>query len=146
LSERPGGVVRVERTFDAPIEAVFEAWTSPEVMRRWFHVEPDWQTPEAQVDLKVGGAFRVLMRRSDDSQVSITGHFTEVDPPRRLVLEVVFSDLPSNEQQIELTFTESEGCTTVLLVNSGIATDERRDAEDYGWRGCLDQLGRTLVG
>jgi uncharacterized protein YndB with AHSA1/START domain len=139
-------VVRIERTFDAPAEDVFDAWTSPEVMRRWFHVEPDWQTPEAEVDLRVGGVFRVLMRRSDDSEVSITGEFTEVDPPRRLAIKVVFSDVPSNEQLIELEFTESEGSTTVLLVNSGIATDERRDAEDYGWRGCLDQLGRALAG
>jgi uncharacterized protein YndB with AHSA1/START domain len=146
LSERAGGVVRIERTFDAPAEDVFDAWTSPEVMRRWFHVEPDWQTPEAEVDLRVGGVFRVLMRRSDDSEVSITGEFTEVDPPRRLAIKVVFSDVPSNEQLIELEFTESEGSTTVLLVNSGIATDERRDAEDYGWRGCLDQLGRALAG
>ena len=146
MSERPEGVVRIERTYDAPIEAVFEAWTSPEVMRRWFHVEPDWQTPEAEVDLRVGGAFRVLMRRSDDSEVSITGEFTEVDPPRRVAIKVVFSDLPSNEQLIELTFTESGGSTTVELVNSGIATDERREAEDYGWHGCLDQLGRTLAG
>ena len=146
MSERPGGVVRVERSFEAPIEAVFDAWTSPEVMRRWFHVEPDWETPEAEVELRVGGVFRVLMRRSDDSEVSITGEFTEVDPPRRLAIKVVFSDAPSNEQLIELTFTESDGSTTVLLVNSGIATDERRDAEDYGWRGCLDQLGRALAG
>ena len=146
MSERPEGVVRVERTFEAPAEAVFDAWTNPEVMRRWFHVEPDWETPEAEVDLRVGGAYRVLMRRSDDSEVSITGEFTEVDRPRKLVIKVVFSDVPSNEQLIELTFTEAEGSTTVRLVNSGIATDERRDAEDYGWRGCLDQLGRTLAG
>ena len=145
MSERPGGVVRVERIFDAPIQAVFDAWTSPEVMRRWFHVEPDWQTPEAEVDLRVGGVFRVLMRRSDDSEVSISGEFTEVNPPRRLAIKVVFSDLPSNEQLIELDFTESDGSTTVELTNSGIATDERRDAEDYGWRGCLDQLGRALA-
>ena len=145
MSERAGGVVRLERTFDSPAEAVFDAWTNPEVMRRWFHVEPDWETPEAEVDLRVGGAYRVLMRRSDGSEVSISGEFTEVERPSRLVLKVVFSDLPTNEQLLELTFTESEGSTTVALVNSGIATDERRDAEDYGWRGCFDSLGRTLT-
>jgi uncharacterized protein YndB with AHSA1/START domain len=55
-----------------------------------------------------------------------------------------FSDHPSNEQLIELSFSEAAGSTTVLLVNSGISTDERREAQDWGWRGCLDELERVL--
>ena len=62
MIEPPGYVVRIERAFDAPAEAVFDAWTSPEVMRRWFHCAPDWETPEAEVDLRVGGKVRVVMR------------------------------------------------------------------------------------
>jgi uncharacterized protein YndB with AHSA1/START domain len=146
LSERPEGVVRIERTFDASAEDVFDAWTSPEVMRRWFHVETDWETPEAEVDLRVGAGFRVLMKRPDGSEVSIIGEFTEIDRPRRLVIRCVFSDGPSNEQLIEISFSESDSATTVLLVNSGISTDERRDAQDYGWHGCFDNLARTLAG
>ena len=57
-----------------------------------------------------------------------------------------FDDEPSNEQLIELSFSESEGSTTVLLVNTGISTDARSDAQDWGWRGCLEQLGRVLAG
>jgi uncharacterized protein YndB with AHSA1/START domain len=57
-----------------------------------------------------------------------------------------FDDDPSNEQLIELTFLESGDSTTVLMVNSGISTAERRDAQDWGWHGCLDQLGRALAG
>jgi uncharacterized protein YndB with AHSA1/START domain len=53
--------LRIERTFNAQAEAVFDAWTS-EVMRRWWHVGRDWATAEAQVDLRVGGAVRVVMR------------------------------------------------------------------------------------
>src|SRR5205807_10550772 len=55
VSDRSGQVVRIERTFAASAEDVFDAWTSPEVMRRWFHVAADWETPEAEVDLRVGG-------------------------------------------------------------------------------------------
>jgi uncharacterized protein YndB with AHSA1/START domain len=58
----------------------------------------------------------------------------------------IFEDDPSNEQLIELSFSESEGSTTVLLVNRGISTDGRRDAQDWGWRGCLDELERVLAG
>jgi uncharacterized protein YndB with AHSA1/START domain len=138
-------VVRIERTFDAPAEAVFDAWTSPEVMRRWFHVEPDWETPEAEVDLRVGGKMRVLMRRPDGTEHVIAGEYTEIDRPHRLALTCTFSDDPSNEQLIELEFSESDGATRVVLVNSGIAKDERRKAQDHGWQGCFDNLERELA-
>ena len=51
----PAREVRFERTYAAPIEVVFDAWTSPEVMRRWLHPASDWGTPEAEVDLRTGG-------------------------------------------------------------------------------------------
>jgi uncharacterized protein YndB with AHSA1/START domain len=138
-------VVRIERTFAARAEDVFDAWTSTEVMRRWFHCEPDWETPEADVDLRVGGAVRVVMRRPDGSVAEARGEYTLIERPRRLQMTWIFGDEPSNEQLIELSFSESEGSTTVLLVNSGISTDGRRDAQDWGWRGCLDQLERALA-
>ena len=141
----PRYVVRIERTFDAPAEAVFDAWTSPEVMRRWFHCDPDWDTPVAEVDLRVGGKIRVAMRRPDRTEVDAQGVFTVIDPPHRLVMTWTFDEDPSNEQLLELSFTESEGGTTVLLVNSHISTDERRDAQAQGWHGCLDELDRQLA-
>jgi uncharacterized protein YndB with AHSA1/START domain len=136
--------VRIERTFAASAEQVFDAWTSPEVMRRWLHPAPDWETPEAEVDLRVGGTVRVVMRRPDGTEIEARGEYTLIDRPHLRVMTWTFGDEPSNEQLLELSFTESEGSTTVRLVNTGISTDERRDAQDWGWRGCLDQLERVL--
>jgi uncharacterized protein YndB with AHSA1/START domain len=146
VTEQADRVLRIERTFDASAEAVFDAWTSPEVMRRWMHCAADWETPEAEVDLRVGGRVRVVMRKPDGSEAQMEGEYTLIDRPRRLVMNWTFDDDPSNEQVIELSFTESEGSTRVLLVNSGISTDARRDGQDGGWRGCLDQLERLLAG
>ena len=146
MTERLGHVVRIERTFAAPAEDVFDAWTSPEVMRRWFHCAPDWETPEAEVDLRVGGKARVVMRRPDGTEVEARGEYTLIDRPHRLVMTWTFDDEPSNEQLIELSFSESAASTTVLLVNSRISTDARRDAQDWGWHGCLEQLERVLAG
>jgi uncharacterized protein YndB with AHSA1/START domain len=141
-----GHVVRIERTYPAPAEDVFDAWTSSEVMRRWLHPGPDWETPQAEVDLRVGGKVRVVMRRPDGTEVEARGEYTLVDRPHRLVTTWTFGDDPANEQLIELSFSESEGSTRVLLVNSRISTGERRDNQDRGWRGCLDQLERLLAG
>jgi uncharacterized protein YndB with AHSA1/START domain len=145
MSEESGRVVRIERTFAAPAQEVFDAWTSPEVMRRWFHCQPDWDTPVAEVDLQVGGTILVVMRRPDGTEARAQGKFTLIDRPRRLVMTWTFDDDPSNEQLLELTFSESEAATTVRLVNSRISTERRRDEQASGWDGCLDELDRMLA-
>ena len=146
MTEESGQVVRIERTFAASAEDVFDAWTNPEVMRRWFHPAPDWDTPEAEVDLRVGGKVRVVMRKRDGTETGAQGEYTLIDRPHRLVMTWTFDAASSNEQLIELFFSESEGSTTVLMVNSGISTAERRNDQHRGWHGCLDELERAVAG
>jgi uncharacterized protein YndB with AHSA1/START domain len=145
MSDKSGRVVRIERTFAAPAEHVFDAWTSPDVMRRWFHCDSTWDTPVAEVDLQAGGKIRVVMRRPDGTEVQAQGIFTLIDRPHRLVMTWTFDDDPSNQQLLELSFIESKGATTVLLLNSRISSDERRDEQANGWQGCLDELDRLLA-
>ena len=146
MTQPPGYVVRIERTFDAPADAVFDAWTSAEVMRRWFHIAPDWETPVAEVDLRVGGKVRIVMRRPDGTEAGARGEYTLIDRPRRLEMTWTFDEDRSNRQEIELSFSESGGTTTVVMVNSGISTDGRRDSQRRGWQGCFDSLERALAG
>jgi uncharacterized protein YndB with AHSA1/START domain len=146
VTEGSGHVVSIERAFAASAEEVFDAWTSPEVMRRWFHPAPDWGTPEAEVDLRVGGTVRVAMRRPDGTEAEARGEYTLIDRPHRLVMTWTFYDDPSNEQLIALSFSESEGSTMVKMLNSDISTDERRAGQDKGWHGCFDELERVLAG
>jgi uncharacterized protein YndB with AHSA1/START domain len=146
MSGVSGRVLRLERAFGAPAEDVFDAWTSPEVMRRWFHCGPDWDTPVAEVDLRVGGTVRIVMQRPDGRQAGARGVYTLIDRPHRLAMTWTFDDDPSNEQLLELAFSESEGTTTVVLVNSEISTDDRQESQDVGWRGCFDQLERLFDG
>ncbi|MFZ0971427.1 MAG: SRPBCC domain-containing protein [Solirubrobacteraceae bacterium] len=145
MSDQFGRVIRIERTFAASAEEVFDAWTSPDVMRRWFRCDSAWDTPVAEVDLQVGGKIRVVMRRPGGTEVEAHGIFTLIDRPHRLIMTWTFDDDPSNEQLLELSFIESKGATTVLLVNSRISTDERRKEQANGWQGCLDELDRLLA-
>ena len=139
-------MVRIERTFDAPAEAVFDAWTSEDVMRRWYHAGPDWETPDVEVDLRVGGRVSVVMRKPDGSEVELSGEYTEIDRPHRLAMTCTFSDDHSKtEQVIELSFSETDGATTVVLVNSEIPNDERREAQEWGWDRCFVELQRELA-
>lgn len=145
MTTESGYVVRIERTFAASAEDVFDAWTSTEVMRRWFHCAPDWETPEAEVDLRVGGKVRVVMRQPDGTEAEARGEYTLIERPNRLVMTWTFHDDPSNEQLIDLSFSEAGGSTRVVLVNTGISTAARHDGQDWGWNGCLDQLERVLA-
>jgi uncharacterized protein YndB with AHSA1/START domain len=145
MTEPENYELRIEHTFDASAEEVFDAWTSEEVLRRWFHSGPDWSTSTAEVDLRVGGRIRLAMRQPDGTEHAMGGEYTLVDRPHRLAMTWSFDELPGNQQTVELEFTERDGRTTVVLVNRNIVTDERRDAQDNGWRGSLDQLERLLA-
>jgi uncharacterized protein YndB with AHSA1/START domain len=136
--------LRLKRTYEAPAQRVFDAWTSEEVMRRWWHVERDWETPEAEVDLRVGGAVRVVMRDPDkDAEYGGGGRYTEVDPPRRLAFTWVWDDQP-HEMLIEIEFEEADGVTTVRFTHSGLLDEEALRSHEGGWNGCFDNLERTL--
>jgi uncharacterized protein YndB with AHSA1/START domain len=136
--------LRMERTYQAPAQAVFDAWTSEEVLRRWFHAEHDWETTEAEVDLRVGGTVRVVMRDPHkDVEYGGGGRYTEIDPPRRLAFTWLWDDNPAR-QLIELDFEEAGGVTTVRFTHSGLWDEAAvRDHED-GWGKAFDNLERAL--
>lgn len=145
MTEDSAQVVRIERTFDASAEDVFDAWTSEEVISRWFKPKQGWREAEAEVDLRVGGAVRVVMRTPDGEPVRAGGEYTLIERPHRLAFTWTFEDDPSNQQMIELEFTERDGATTVLFTNSDISGAERRDSQYEGWSTCLDEMGRVLA-
>jgi uncharacterized protein YndB with AHSA1/START domain len=145
VAEEATRVVRIERTFDAPAEDVFDAWTSEEVIARWFKPAQGWQEASAEVDLRVGGSIRVVMRSPDGEPVRAGGEYTLIERPHRLAFTWTFDDDPSNQQMIELEFTELDGVTTVLFVNSDISEAERRNSQYEGWSTCFDEMERVLA-
>jgi uncharacterized protein YndB with AHSA1/START domain len=139
-------VLRLERTVRAPIQAVFDAWTSAEVMRRWWHAGADWETPEAIVDLRVGGAVRVVMRNPHTgAEYGGGGSYVEIEPPRRLAFTWTW-DGESRETLIEIGFEESGGVTTVRFAHSGLRDEESVRMHQDGWSSCFGNLERLLRG
>jgi uncharacterized protein YndB with AHSA1/START domain len=137
--------LRIERTFQAPAGAVFDAWTSEEVMRRWWQAEHGWETTEAEVDLRVGGAVRVVMRDPDkDVEYGGGGAYTEIDPPTRLAFTWIW-DGDTRRTLIELDFEETDGVTTVRFVHSGLRDEEAVRSHENGWSNILENLGHELA-
>jgi uncharacterized protein YndB with AHSA1/START domain len=141
-----GETLRIERAFRAPAAAVFEAWTSEEVLRRWFHGERYGETPEAQVDLRVGGAVRVVMRDPlEGEEQGGGGHYTEIEPPTRLAFTWTW-DGDDRETLVELDFEEAEGVTTVRMTHSGLRDEQSLRNHESGWTNCFANLDRALAG
>ena len=138
--------LRLERAFQAPAEAVFEAWTSEEVLRRWWHTEHGWETSEAEVDLRVGGTVRVAMRDPEkDVEYGGGGTYTEVEPPTRLAFTWTW-DGDTRQTLIEIDFEERDGITTVRFTHSGLWDEEALRSHEDGWGKLFDRLERELAG
>jgi uncharacterized protein YndB with AHSA1/START domain len=142
-----GETLRIERTFQAPAEAVFDAWTSEEVLRRWFSGQPGWETPEAEVDLRVGGAVRIVMRNPVEGEDhGGGGRYTEVDPPTRLAFTWTWDrDDEGRETLIEIDFEEAGGATTVRFTHAGLVDEESVRNHEEGWTVCFGNLERALA-
>jgi len=138
--------VYIERTYDAPAEAVFDAWTDEGVLRRWFHAQRDWTTSEASVDLRVGGAVRVVMHDPDKGEDHGGGGlYKEVDRPTRLAFTWTW-DGTDRETLIEIDFDESAGRTTVRFSHSNLRDLASARDHEGGWNRCFDNLERALIG
>ena len=137
--------LRMQRTFQAPAGAVFDAWTSEEVMRRWWHAAHDWETPEAHVDLRLGGEVRVVMRNPHTGdRYGGGGFYTEVDRPRRLAFTWIW-DGDDTRQLIEIDFEEADGATTVRFTHRDLWDEEAVRSHEDGWGKCFDNLERALM-
>ena len=141
-----GAPLRIERTFAAPPAVVFDAWTSVSVLRLWWPAGPDWDTTDAEVDVRVGGRLRLVMRSPDGAEFGGEGHYVEITPPARLVFTWQWdtAELGTGAQLVEITFTENQdSTTTVVLINRGL-TEAQEQSHFAGWQASFDNLDRVL--
>jgi uncharacterized protein YndB with AHSA1/START domain len=144
--------ILITREFDAPKHLVYEAMTTPELVRRWWHAKRGTVTV-CEIDLRVGGKWRYVMIAHDGFEVGFHGEYREVVPNERLVSTEVYEGLPagvSDEEAATLnttTFTEADGRTTLTILVQA-ANKTSRDAiiesgmED-GLQDALDLLEET---
>jgi uncharacterized protein YndB with AHSA1/START domain len=137
--------LRLERTFDAPRERVFDAWTNPEVLRRWWAAAPEWDCSRAEVDLRPGGSYRLSMNDPGSGEThTVGGAYSAVQRPERLVYTWAWEG-QDTESVVTVDFTERDGRTTVVVTHSALAGDEDRGNHEHGWNGCLDNLERRVL-
>jgi uncharacterized protein YndB with AHSA1/START domain len=140
--------VVLTRVFDAPRNLVFDAFSKPELLKRWFGPR-GWSLVVCDVDLKVGGGFRFVLRGPDGRDMGMRGVYRELAPPDRSVHMESFDDFPG-EAQVTSTFVEQGGKTT-LTATVLYASKEIRDAVihsgmEHGAAESYDKLAELLAG
>jgi uncharacterized protein YndB with AHSA1/START domain len=135
--------LQVRRTFAASREKVYQAWTDPKALKEWFG-PPGFKTTIAEVDLRVGGNFRLTLQKPTGDVVSAFGTFREIRPSERLVCSWNWDYNDIGDSILTLEFHDAGGETELVLTHERFPTVEQRDRHNTGWTGCFDQLEKFL--
>ena len=141
--------ILITREFNAPKHLVYKAWTTPELVKRWWHANRGTMTV-AEIDLRVGGRWRYVLVTEDGLEVGFHGEYREIVPNERIVSTEIFEGYPDEEAVDTLTFTEAGGRTTLTVLVQH-TSKESRDAHiesgmEDGLQDALDLLEQVAIG
>jgi uncharacterized protein YndB with AHSA1/START domain len=145
--------ILITREFDAPKHLVYKAWTTPELVKRWWNAKRG-EVTVAEIDLRAGGTWRYVMVTDDGFEVAFHGEYREIVPNERIVSTEVYEGMPQGEgpEQGTLntaTFTEADGRTTLTILVQA-PSKEIRDAiidsgMEAGMQDAMDLLEEVAV-
>lgn len=140
--------IQITREFAAPKHLVYRAYTTPELVRRWWHANRGEMTV-CEIDLRVGGTWRYVMIAQGGFEVGFHGEYREIVPDERLVSTEVYEAIPDGQALDTLTLTEENGRTTMTILvehESKEARDGHIDSgmED-GMQDAMDRLEQVAV-
>lgn len=149
-------IIVITRTFDAPRDLVWQAWTDPEHLAQWWGPH-GFTSPRVEVDLRAGGSWEIDMQGPDGTVYPNKGTFLEVVPPERIVISDVvedgeaWGDTPPPNSVQTITFDETNGgsktkFTNVIRLQSLAARDAMLEmGAELGWNESLDKLAEHLT-
>jgi uncharacterized protein YndB with AHSA1/START domain len=148
--------LQLTRVFAAPRELVFKAWTDTNQFAQWFGAAAcdGGSLQSMKVDARVGGKYRLQVRRADGEFFTTVGIYREVKPPERLVFTWAFEKDGSGEEfgeveppemLVTLEFRARGKQTELILTHEKFASVESRDRHEEGWARCLNELGKFVT-
>jgi len=143
----------LKRTLNATPERAFHAWTTAEHIQQWMRPEPGMEIPLASMDLRVGGKFRIQMKKPDGEFFTAVGVFREVKPPERLVYTwdwekdgsgAEFGEAEGKPSLITVEFLKRGERTELVLTHSRFASVESRDNHAHGWSRGVESFAKFV--
>ena len=135
----------IVRDFKSSPEKVWEAWTSAAALGRWMAPSKAFTIPSAEVDLRVGGRYRIVMRSPDGETHDVSGVYRSIEPYRKLEFTWAWKSTPERESLVTVELRPTRAGTQLTLTHGQFADEAARDRHQEGWAGCLDQLGSFLA-
>jgi uncharacterized protein YndB with AHSA1/START domain len=139
-SASPTQSLEVRRYVPAPPARVYDAWTTPELLRKWFAPSNDYTVLVHQSDIRVGGGYRIEMRHPNGASHVASGEYRELSRPTRLVFTWTWEGTPTADTLVTVEFHPAGDGTDVVLTHARFQSDAERDAHLKGWVGCCDRL------
>jgi uncharacterized protein YndB with AHSA1/START domain len=143
----------LRRMLNAPQDLAFNVWTSAEHIPQWMQPEPGMVVPQASMDLRVGGKFRIQMKTPDGEFFTAVGMFQEVKAPERLVYTwdwekdgsgAEFGEVEGKPSLVTVEFLKRGERTELVLTHSRFATVESRNSHAQGWGKLVDSLAKFV--
>ena len=135
--------LQIRRVFAAPPERLFKAWTTSEELRRW-HAPGPLICAVAELDPRVGGKYRIVMREPDGKEHRVGGTYRVVDPPTKLSFTWQWETKSMNNDLLEtlvtIEFLPKGTGTELVLTHEGFADDETRNSHEHGWTGIMEKV------
>ena len=137
----------IKRSFKAPREELFAAWTQADALKKWWGPE-GFTAPSVEMDLSVGGKFRVEMRTAEGESFYLNGAFVEIRPPERLVFTFRWERGEWNypETLVSVDFIANGDETEIALTHEGFPDENMQDEHQEGWGACMGNLRGYLGG
>jgi uncharacterized protein YndB with AHSA1/START domain len=130
--------ILITREFDAPRELVYKAWTTPELVKRWWSGQRGGVT-SAEIDLRVGGMWRYVMEASEGFEVAFHGEYREIVPNERIVTTEVFEGMPDAQAVDTITFAEVDGRTILTMLVQHTSKEDRDGHINSGMEGGMQE-------
>jgi uncharacterized protein YndB with AHSA1/START domain len=140
-------VLRLERLIAAPPERVFELWTEPDLLAKWWGPE-SFDIPAHALDVRPGGQWRTTMRSPDGQLHHVSGVYRKIEKPRRLVFTWGWDDdkgVRGHETEVTVTFDPAPGGTRLVLQQQRFPNKESRDRHQHGWLSSFECLARMVA-
>ena len=143
---QPEAALQIRRTFSAPRERVYRAWTDAKQFALWFHPTAEYTTIITQMDLRNGGAYKLEMHHKGGNVSKLAGTYKEVKPPEKLVFTWRWQqENAAPDTLVTVEFHDLGGSTEILLTHSNFTNAEDRDKHNQGWTGCFAVLETYLA-
>ena len=152
-TETRNTTLQITRSFNASPEKVFQAWVDPIVLKQWFAPSDEFSTPLAEIDLRVGGKYRIQMVAPNGENHTVGGVYREIRSPEKLVFTWGWeagggcggaeSEGPI-ETLVTVEFQQQGEGTAMILTHELFPNSESRDKHHEGWSGCVARLGKAV--